>query len=141
MKKKILFFGAGDSNSPRFWSNVPYLFSKTLECKNYNVIRVDYSAHPIIQKIYIRFSLFLASAFKFDNVRPPCKSLVLRLYYNYVIKKNIKQHKDAFLCVFMGFGFYNKWSKIPSIIFDDTPHEWFIKEKSLEIHDFSKKNI
>ena len=41
--KNIVVFTSGDSSNPSTWSNVPFLLTKSLEKKGYNIIRIDIS--------------------------------------------------------------------------------------------------
>ena len=50
--KEIIIFSCGDSNDISTWSNVPYLFTKTLEGKGYKLNRVDISPNKIINRVF-----------------------------------------------------------------------------------------
>jgi hypothetical protein len=45
------------------------------------------------------------------------------------IRKAILQNPHADLCLFMGYGFYNKWNNIPSLLFSDWTTEMDIQKK------------
>ena len=129
--KKILFFTNGDSNNANAWSNVPYCFSHALENNGITVFRVDYSMHPSFVKFYnlvVRRILdgLTLRKLKFPYLRT---TRLFKFFAERKIKKAIQQYPQANLCLFMGYGFYNKWSNTPSLLFSDWTTEMDIQKK------------
>ena len=52
MIREVILVTAGDSKDPANWSNVPYLFARTLESKGIIVHRVHYNPTKFIKKLY-----------------------------------------------------------------------------------------
>lgn len=87
--KNIVVFTYGDSNDPKTWSNVPYMLTKTLEKKGYNVIRVDMSTKKT--PIYYLHSLF------FKIIKPSTTYYYVRSKLNRKkVEKKIKQAVDKY---------------------------------------------
>ena len=49
--KEVIFFTYGDSSKASTWSNVPFLFTKTLEGKGIKVDRIDLTQTPMYQRL------------------------------------------------------------------------------------------
>lgn len=128
-KDKILFFSSGDSIDPGTWSCVPFMFSTTLERRNFNVIRINYNAPKLFYRLYEKIVNKLATWLKWDHVNIYHRSIWAYYGINRRIHKAIKKHPDAICSIFMGYGYYNKWSKMPSILFSDTSYDWVIRKK------------
>ena len=129
--EEILFFTNGDANNANVWSNVPYCFSRALENEGITVFRVDYSMHPSFVKFYDLVLRRILDAFTFRKLRFPYlrATRLFKFFAERKIKKAIQQHPQADLCLFMGYGFYNKWNKIPSLLFSDWTTEMDIQKK------------
>ncbi len=129
--KEICFFTNGDANNANVWSNVPYCFSHALENKGITVHRIDYSMPSSFVKLYdlvlrrILDSLNLRKL-KFPYLRT---TRFFKFFAERKIKKAIQQHPQAELCLFMGYGFYNKWNNVPSLLFSDWTTEMDIRKK------------
>lgn len=125
--KKVIFFTYGDSANASTWSNVPYLFTRTLEDKGIEVVRVDLlSGTRLIGKIYdaaLRLIEPADSAYGFIRSR-----IYRRLAYR-TIRHALHEHADADLCIFSCFDFYNKFNGIPSVLFSDWTFETLIRER------------
>ena len=129
--EETLFFTNGDANNANVWSNVPYCFSRALENEGITVFRVDYSMHPSFVKFYDLVLRRILDAFTFRKLRFPYlrTTRLFKFFAERKIKKAIQQHPQADLCLFMGYGFYNKWNKIPSLLFSDWTTEMDIRKK------------
>ena len=129
--KEFLFFCNGEANDANVWSNVPYCFSHALENKGNAVHQVDYSMKPSFVKFYDLFLRRVLDAFTLRKLRFPYlrTTRLFKFFAEQKIKKAIQQHPRAELCLFMGYGFYNKWNKIPSLLFSDWTTEMDIRKK------------
>lgn len=129
--REILFFTNGNANNANVWSNVPYCFSHALENKGITVQRIDYSMNPTFVKFYDLVLRRGLEAFTLRKLRFPYLRTT-RIFKNFAerkIRKTIQQNPKADLCLFMGYGFYNKWNKIPSLLFSDWTTEMDIQKK------------
>ena len=129
--KEILFFTNGDANNANVWSNVPYCFSHALENKGLNVHRIDYSMNPAFVKFYNLGLRRILDGLTLKKLRfPYLRTTKLFQYFaERKIRKAILQNPQADLCLFMGYGFYNKWSQTPSLLFSDWTTEMDIQKK------------
>ena len=55
MNKKIIFISHGDSNDASSWSNIPFLFSKTLEEKGYDLVRVNIEPNAFLNEFWKKY--------------------------------------------------------------------------------------
>ena len=126
--KKVLFFCKGDSRKASTWSNVPYLFCKTLEEKGIDVVRIN-TSFSIIESIWNK-TIYLISKKIFKGNE---YSAMRTFWMNYLISKKIKNavlhNSDADLCIFIGFSYYNQFNSIPSLLFGDWTFEILIKDR------------
>ena len=128
--KEILFLTNGDANNANVWSNVPYCFSHSLENKGIVVHRVDYSMNPTITKLYNLVLRRILDGITFRKLRFPYlrTTRLFKFFAERKIKKAIQQYPQANLCLFMGYGFYNKWNDVPSLLFSDWTTEMDIRK-------------
>ena len=129
--EETLFFTNGDANNANVWSNVPYCFSHALENEGITVHRIDYSMPLLLVKLYdLVLRRFLDSLtlrkLNFPYLRT---TRLFKFFTERKIKKAIQQHPQTDLCLFMGYGFYNKWNKVPSLLFSDWTTEMDIQKK------------
>lgn len=129
--KEVLFFTYGDANSANVWSNVPYCFSHSLENKGIVVHRIDYSMNPTITKLYNLVLRRILDCLTFRKLRFPYinSTRFFRFFAEREIKRAIQHYPQADLCLFMGYGFYNKWNDVPSLLFSDWTTEMDIQKK------------
>ena len=128
---KVLFFSVGDSSNASVWSNVPLCFSSALEKAGVSVVRVNLEtctkfAHfynLVLRRIINIFMLMKIKSSYFE------KTIWFKIIAEKKIKDTIEAHADADFCFFMGCGFYNKWSKTPSMLFSDWTTEMDILKK------------
>ena len=128
--KEILFLTNGDANNANVWSNVPYCFSHSLENKGIVVHRIDYSMNPTITKLYNLVLRRILDGITFRKLRFPYlrTTRLFKFFAERKIKKAIQQYPQANLCLFMGYGFYNKWNDVPSLLFSDWTTEMDIRK-------------
>ena len=129
--REVLFFTNGDANNANVWSNVPYCFSHALENIGITVHRIDYSMNPTFVKFYDLVFRRVLDAFTFRKLRFPYQrtTRLFKFFAERKIRKAIQQNPCADLCLFMGYGFYNKWNNIPSLLFSDWTTEMDILKK------------
>ena len=129
--KEILFFTNGDANNANLWSNVPYCFSHALEDKDLVVHRIDYSMNPAFVKFYNLGLRRILDGLTLKKLRFPYlrTTRLFKYFAEKKIRKAILQNPHADLCLFMGYGFYNKWNNIPSLLFSDWTTEMDIQKK------------
>ena len=129
--KEILFFTNGDANNANVWSNVPYCFSRALENKGVNVHRIDYSMNPAFVKFYNLGLRRILDGLTLKKLRFPYlrTTRLFKFFAEKKIKKATLQYPQADLCLFMGYGFFNKWNNVPSLLFSDWTTEMDIRKK------------
>jgi len=129
--KEILFFTNGDADNANVWSNVPYCFSHALEDKGVNVRRIDYSMNPAFVKFYDLGLRRILDGLTLKKLRFPYlrTTRLFQYFAEKKIRKAILQYPHADLCLFMGYGFYNKWNTVPSLLFSDWTTEMDIRKK------------
>ena len=128
--EEVIFFTYGDSSDASTWSNVPYLFTRTLETKGVTVRRVNlYEGLTRLTKIadkIIRAEkkvLRGRSTFRFQMSR-----IFIALAYRN-IKRAVKTFPNADLCIFACYDFYNKFSDIPTLLFGDWTLEILVRDR------------
>lgn len=127
--KQILFFTRGNSNDISTWSNIPYLFCKTLEEYDIKVIRVNINNSYILSKFWNK------TIFKLIDVLFPNHTYeaIRTKWYNYLtykkIEKSILDNPQVDLCIFTTFSFYNKFNNIPTLQLGDWTYEILIRER------------
>ena len=118
--KEIILFTCGDSKDISTWSNVPYLFTKTLEEKGYKLHRVDISPNKIINKFFNTSSYII---FKKIFKRKACPEFHRTWLHRHIIyrriKKATKQNPNVLFNFFLSFAFYNRYSKKSSVLWCD----------------------
>ena len=131
MMEEILFFTNGDANNANVWSNVPYCFSHALENNGATVHRIDYSMPTSFVKFYDLVLRRILDCLTLRKLKFPYTrtTRLFKFFAERKIKKNILQYPQADLCLFMGYGFYNKWNYVPSLLFSDWTTEMDIRKK------------
>ena len=129
--KEVIFLTNGDSNNANIWSNVPYCFSHVLEDKGIIVHRVDFSMNSSFVKFYDLILRRMLDSLTLRKLRFPYlrTTRLFKYFAERRITKAILQQPQADLCIFMGYGFYNKWNNIPSLLFSDWTTEMDIRKK------------
>ena len=129
--KEVIFFTIGDSTNASVWSNVPFCFSKALEQKDIVVYRVNISAPQWLVSFYNLFLRRLIIILTIGKIHAcyASKTHWFKIIAEKKIKKAVIKHSQADYCFFMGYGFYNKWNDIPSLLFSDWTFETDIKKR------------
>lgn len=127
MIKEIIFFCYGDSNKSSTWSNVPYLFTKTLIDKGIIIHRVDTSPNQYIGWLYNKIIYSITK--KTGNYCSFRYSKILSIYTNHLIKKSVLKYPNADYCIFTSFDYYNKFSDTKTLLFCDWTYDILINER------------
>lgn len=129
MNKKIIFISHGDSNDASSWSNIPFLFSKTLEEKGYDLVRVNIEPNAFLNEFWKKY------IYRYSNITFPnhqysfVRSVTNHLISYFKIGKAILKNKDAFYCVFLTYDYHNIFNKIPSLLLSDWTYEMVISQR------------
>lgn len=102
MIREVIFFTYGDSSDVSTWSNVPYLFSKTLEEKGIIVHRIDINVYAgwWMGQLWNRIIKPAINLIWSDNMFGYQRSLFANIQVNKIIKKAVSKHSIAFLSAF-----------------------------------------
>ena len=117
---QFIIFTCGDARDISTWSNVPYLFTKTLEEKGHIVNHVDISPNKRINKIFNTLSFLIFRRIFKSKACPEFHRTWLHRFITYRrIKKATKKYPNSNVNLFLSFAFYNKYSKKPSVLWCD----------------------
>lgn len=118
--KQIIVYTCGDSTDISTWSNVPYLFTKTLEEKGYQLYRVDISPHKKLNRLFNTCSFYIFRRLLKLSSCPEFHRTGLHRFLTYrKIKKATKLYPDVAFHLFLSFAFYNPYSLKPSVLWCD----------------------
>lgn len=133
--KNIVVFTYGDANNPATWSNVPYLFTKTLEKKGYNVIKVDISTKQnLLTKAYSLFFKILKPSTTYYFVRTKLNRNIVAKK----IKKAVAKYDDITdLYISISFDFSpSKYTQKKVLLISDWPLEYALEKRYNRQPDF-----
>lgn len=120
MKKEITVFSCGDSADICTWSNVPYLFTKTLEEKGWKLHRVDISPSKRMNRVFNTLSFTLCRRILGFGACPEFhRTWLHRFLTRRKIKRAARQWPDIDFNLFLSFAFTNTYSKKPSVLWCD----------------------
>lgn len=88
----IAVFTCGDSNDISTWSNIPYLFTKTLEEHGYQIIRVNISPNKFLNRIFNTPSFIIFKRLLKFKACPEFHRTWLHRYITYRKIKNVTKH-------------------------------------------------
>lgn len=126
---EIIFFCYGDSSLASTWSNVPYLFTKTLEEKGVTVRRVDLLHQSLWTKVYNKLLIKAYNVFYKNHVYSYIRTPLYRKKTFSIIKNAVKKYPNADCCIFTCFDFWNKFNDIPTVLFCDWTYDILILER------------
>lgn len=129
MNRKIIFVSYGDSRSAVSWSNIPYLFSENLEKKGFELIRLDINPNPETNLWWGNYVYRYLSILFPNHYYSYIRTWFFRRETFQKIKKVVRENPDAYFCVFLNFEFYNKFSKVPSLLFGDWTYDIVILDR------------
>ena len=125
MIKEIICFSYGDSNDISTWSNVPYLFTKTMESKGIIVHRVNINVYANwwVGQIWNRILKPIINHIWPDNMYWYQRTPIAVYQANKIIRKAVSKYSKSDYAIFMTYDFYNKFNNIPSILYCDVTFE------------------
>ena len=129
MSKKILFVCYGDSSSPKAWSNVPFLFTENLKKQGFEILRLNISPNKKHEFLWTKYAERVLSRFFPTQQYSFVKTPFARKAVYTKIKKAIKNSPDLYFTIFLSFDFYNKFNKVPSLIFHDWSYDMIILDR------------
>ena len=129
MNKKIIFVSYGDSRSAVSWSNIPYLFSENLEKKGFELVRLDINPNPETNLWWGNYVYRYLSILFPNHYYSYIRTWFFRRETFQKIKKIVRENPDAYFCIFLNFEFYNKFSKVPSLLFGDWTYDIVILDR------------
>jgi len=129
MSRKIIFVSYGDSRSAVSWSNIPYLFSENLEKKGFELIRLDINPNPETNLWWGNYVYRYLSILFPNHYYSYIRTWFFRRETFQKIKKIVRENPDAYFCIFLNFEFYNKFSKVPSLLFGDWTYDIVILDR------------
>lgn len=129
MIKEIIFFCYGDSAKASTWSNVPFLFTKTLEEKGITIRRIDISPNKYLVKIWNILIVRLISVFYPKHIYTFDRTNFFIYLTNKKIKRAVMKYFHADYCIFTCFDFYNKYNNIPTLLFCDWTYNILIIDR------------
>lgn len=141
MSKKILFVCYGDSASPKAWSNVPFLFSENLKKLGFEIIRLNIEPDEKYEILWKKYPGRLLSRFFPNQQYSFLKTSISRKITYRKIEKVIKNNPDLYFTIFLTFDFYNKFNKIPSLIFHDWTYDMIILDRQKRKPYFFEKRF
>lgn len=129
MSHKILFICYGDSTSPKAWSNVPYLFSENLQKQGFEILRLNLSPNEKYEALWNKYPGRILSRLFPTQQYEYIKTPIARSFAYQKIKKVLKNNPDLYFVIILSFDFYNKFNKIPSLIFHDWSYDMIILDR------------
>lgn len=117
---QFTIYTCGDSNDISTWSNVPFLFAKTLEKKGHKVNRVDISPNKYLNRLFNTLSYTIFKRILKLRACPEFHRTWLHRFIIYRrIKKATNQYPNSHINLFLSYAFYNKYSNKPSVLWCD----------------------
>lgn len=142
MIKEVTIYCNGDSNDIKTWSNVPYLFCKTLEGKGIKVNRVNIHANKKFLKYFNSFFFLLfRRIFKCNNSPTLYRTILHRTIINRRLKQAEKAYPNSQFNIFLSYLFLNKYSHKPNILWCDWSDRMVLKRSEREPSWFEKRAL
>ena len=129
MIKEVIFFTYGDSSDASTWSNIPFLFTKTLKDMDVEVHQIDISPNKNMRRLYDKIIVPIISLFYPNHVYVFLRSKLFASLVNHRIKRSVTKYSNSDLCIITNFDYYNKFNKIPTLLFCDWTYEILIIER------------
>ncbi len=140
---EILVFTYGDSLNISTWSNVPYLFTRTLEEKGHIIHRVDISPNRTLEHLYNTISFYIFK--RILKRKASCPMFIMtkthRILAYRKIKIATKKFPNIHMNLFLTYHFYNKYSNKPSILWHDWSNRAYIKRANRELYTHEIKAL
>lgn len=138
--KEVIFFANGDPESAQTWSNVPKCFVDTLRKKGIVVHPVNMT-NERVQYLYDTFfrRVLKVLTLWYDNPRYYGYTWLHQWLGNRRIKKAVATWPQADYCFFINYGFYNKYSHIPSLLLSDWTDDISLRRRGKPVARFQKR--
>ncbi len=138
--KEVIFFSNGDPESAQTWSNVPKCFVDTLRKKGVVVHPVSL-ANESVQSIYDNFFRRVLKVLLswYDEPRYYGYTWLHQWLGNRRVKKAVETWPQADYCFFINYGFYNRYSKIPSLLLSDWTDVISLRRRDKPVARFQKR--
>ena len=120
MYNEIIVYSCGDSRDASTWSNVPFLFTRTLETKGIKVNRIDISPAKTLNKWFNRLSFLIFVRILHLKACPIfARTWLHRFIISRRLKKAVEAYPNADLNLFLSFAFTNPYSDKPNVLWCD----------------------
>ena len=141
-KKEIIIYTCGNSNDMTTWSNVPFLFAKSLEGKGYILHRVDISPSKSINRIFNTLSFYLFKRLLHLRACPEFHRTWMHraLIYQRLKKANAK-YPNSQLHLFLSFAFTNPYSNKPNVLWCDWTDRIVIERLGRKPQWYERKSL
>lgn len=140
--KQIIVYTCGDSTDVSTWSNVPYLFTKTLEERGYQLHRVDISPNKRLNRLFNTFSFYVFKRLLKQSACPEFHRTSLHRFLTYrKIKNATKLYPDIEFNLFLSFAFYNPYSSKPNVLWCDWTDAMVIERLGRHPKWYEKKSL
>lgn len=126
--REVTVFSEGDSLDLNCWSNVPFLFTKSLENKGIKVNRVNIYSNKYFRKTiwaYV-FKPLLDLLFK-NNIYTYEQTFLNRWLVKHRIRKALKLFNNSDLNIYLSYAYLDEHSKKPNILFSDWTSEYVLR--------------
>ena len=121
--QQVTVFTQGDSTQPSTWSNVPYLFTRTLEERGISVNRVDLApglGGKLINRAWRALQRLLPWESTFDYTRSGLHYLVVKRR----VREAVRRYTQADVNIFLTFSFSSAgMSNQPTVLFGDWTYD------------------
>lgn len=127
--KEITVYTLGDSKSISTWSNVPYLFTKTLESRGIKVNRVNLKPSYIASLFFERVVMPVFKKWNRDTSYGYFRTKINFLHQKSRIMRSIKKYKSSSMHLFLTYTFFAK-KKVDDTLFlqfGDWPYDYYLE--------------
>ncbi|EKN11145.1 glycosyltransferase [Parabacteroides johnsonii] len=125
--KEVTVFSEGDSLDLNCWSNVPYLFTKTLEKRGLIVNRVNIYSNKYIRKTVWKYLIVpVLSLFYKGNIYTFEQTYFNRFLTRLKIRRSLAKYKNSDLNIYMSYAYLEN-SKQPNVLFSDWTSEYVLR--------------
>lgn len=140
--KQIIVYTCGDSTDISTWSNVPYLFTKTLEERGYLLHRVDISPNKKLNRFFNTCSFYIFKRLLKLSACPEFHRTGLHRFLTYrKIRQATKSYPDIAFNLFLSFAFYNPYSSKPNVLWCDWTDAMVIERLGRRPKWYEKKSL
>lgn len=140
--KEITVYSCGDSTQLSTWSNVPYLFCKTLEDHGITINRVNIAANKKIFQIFNWFFFLLYRRILKKNASPDFYHTYIHRFLIYRrLKSATKKFPKSQLNLFLSYAFTNPYSKKPNVLWCDWTYRVVLERRGREPQWYEKGSL